>query len=51
MGEIADQIFDEVLDDEVNGAVCPLHNVFYNSRYTYCWMCEDGVNSEVSDGI
>ena len=45
MGEIADQIFDEVLDDELNGTVCPIHNIWYNKKYTYCWMCEEGLPS------
>ena len=41
MGDIADQIYDKMLDDEAHGMVCDLHNVWYNSRTGACVYCEE----------
>ena len=42
MGDIADQIFDEMLDDYANMEMCPIHKIYYNAAHTCCYKCEEG---------
>ena len=49
MGDLAEEVYDRMLDDEANGEVCPIHGIWYNARITCCWKCENGIDVPEED--